>query len=79
MLVELSVDEREMAEVGGGVDHSGPRGEDLPHAIDHVLQSPVVSVDDQIRVLSELRHGGVWLLVPAGIVDQDVQGLVPLP
>ena len=65
--------------MGGGVDHSGTRGEDLPHSIDYVLQSPVVGVDDQIRVLPECRNGGVGLLVPAGIVHQDVQGLVPLP
>ena len=74
----LSVDEREMTEVRGGVDHSGARSEDVHHAGDDVLEPPVVGVDDQVCLFPKCWQTCVRLLVSACIVHQNVQSLVAL-
>ena len=67
-----------MSEMGGGVDHSGSRSEDVHHASDDILESPVVGVDHEVCLLSKCWHAGVRLLISACIVHQDVQSLVTL-
>ena len=74
----LSIDEREMTKMGGGIDHPSSRSEDVHHAGDDVLEAPVVGVDHEVRLLSKCWQAGVWLLISACIVHQDVQSLVSL-
>ena len=64
--------------MGGGVDHSGAGSEDVHHASDDVLESPVVGVDHEVCLLSKCRQAGVRLLISACIVHQDVQSLMAL-
>ena len=67
-----------MSEVRGGVDHPGAGCEDVHHPGDDVLEPPVVGVEDQLGLLSKGRQGSVWFLIPARVVDQNVQSLVTL-